>query len=181
MTDTARGTEAEPGGNGSERPSEDELRQAYEAELQRISSTDVMLQTAASLLNVGAYRLGLIGGERSERDLDQVRDAIDGVRALLPILERKGDANQLRPLRDALSQLQLAYARELQADAAQPAAGDADAGAPHESPADPDTGAAPAGGDRAEPAEDAAQAAAGEGRRPGPAEASGRLWVPGKG
>ncbi len=95
-------------------PSEEELRSAYEAELRRISAADLLVQTVASLINVGAFRLGLTGGADSERDLEQVRDAIDAVRALLPILERNEGADQLRPLRDALSQLQLAYARELQ-------------------------------------------------------------------
>ena len=101
-------------------PSEDELRAAYEAELSRITSTDVMLQAAVSLLNLGGRRLGPIGGETAgaggeaageRRDLEQVRDAIDGVRALLGVLERRF-SNELGPLRDALSQLQIAYARE---------------------------------------------------------------------
>ena len=106
-------------GPGAGAPSEEELRAAYAAELRRITAPELILQTAASLVNVGAYRLGLAGGDPSERDLDQVRDAIDGVRALLPILERRGGAEQLAPLRDALSQLQLAYARELQGGAPQ--------------------------------------------------------------
>ena len=46
------------------------------------------------------------------RDLEQVRLAIEAVRALLPLLEQE-DAEQMRPVRDALAQLQLAYAREL--------------------------------------------------------------------
>ena len=106
-------------GPGAGAPSEEELRAAYAAELRRITAPELILQTTASLVNVGAYRLGLAGGDPSERDLDQVRDAIDGVRALLPILERRGGAEQLAPLRDALSQLQLAYARELQGGAPQ--------------------------------------------------------------
>jgi len=72
-------------------PSEAELRAAYEAELARITPAEVMLQAAVSLLNIGARRLGLTGGAdpseaagaagagpRPERDLDGVRDAIDG-------------------------------------------------------------------------------------------------------
>jgi hypothetical protein len=49
-----------------------------------------------------------------------VRDAIDGVRALLEILERRVPS-EVRPLRDALSQLQMAYAREVQAGGGAPA------------------------------------------------------------
>jgi hypothetical protein len=44
------------------------------------------------------------------RDLDQARLAIEGVRALLPLVEQQ-DAEQVRPIRDALTQLQLAYAQ----------------------------------------------------------------------
>jgi hypothetical protein len=144
-------------------PTEEEMRAAYEAELSRISSADMILQSAASLLNIGGLRLGLVPDSKVERDLDQVRDAIDGVRALLPILERHGP-EQLRPLRDALSQLQMAYTREVQSEAAQPAPPAAGEPAP---------GAAPAAKPE-KPAEPPAQ----EG--PGPAESSGRLWVPGR-
>ena len=38
-------------------PSEEELRAAYEAELSRITTTDMMAQAAVSLLNLGARRL----------------------------------------------------------------------------------------------------------------------------
>ena len=113
---TGQFEESSPGTSGE--PSEQELRAAYEEELSRISSTDMMLQAAVSLLNVGGYRLGLGGAPgappAADRDLEQVRDAIDGVRALVGILERR-IPQELGPLRDALSQLQLAYAREAQA------------------------------------------------------------------
>ena len=71
----------------------------------------MLLQTIVSLVNLGGQRLGLAPGAEDMRDLDQVRLAIEGVRALLPLLEEQ-DAEQVRPIRDALSQLQMAYARE---------------------------------------------------------------------
>ncbi|HEX5309529.1 MAG TPA: hypothetical protein VFW38_10680 [Solirubrobacteraceae bacterium] len=138
-------------------PSEDELRAAYEAELSRIRSSDLILQTAASLLNLGARRLGLTGAPEAERDLEQVRDAIDGVRGLMPILERRTSAAELAPLRDALSQLQMAYAQQAPRPAAEQAAGEA-------KPPEPPSAAEQPG----------------QSRGPGPAEASGRLWVPGR-
>ncbi|MGA9875558.1 MAG: hypothetical protein WBQ21_07105, partial [Solirubrobacteraceae bacterium] len=103
-------------------PSEEEMQAAYEAELNRITSTEMILQTTVSLLNIGGRRLGLAPSPdpqsatsqaATERDLEQVRDAIDGARALMPILERHM-AGELGPLRDAISQLQMAYAREVQ-------------------------------------------------------------------
>jgi hypothetical protein len=155
-----------PGGLGPQ-PTEEEMRAAYEAELARISSADMILQSAASLLNIGGLRLGLVPDSKVERDLDQVRDAIDGVRALLPILERHGP-EQLRPLRDALSQLQMAYTREVQSEAAAPEPPAASEPAPGAAP--PATGQ-PAASPSGEPATPDG---------PGPAESSGRLWVPGR-
>jgi hypothetical protein len=152
-----------------DQPSEEDLRAAYEAELNRISSSEMILQTAVSLINIGGRRLGLApappgGPPAAERDLEQVRDAIDATSALLPILERRMP-RELRPLRDAIAQLQVAYAREAQT------AGDATSGAAPQ--------AAPA--EQAKPAE--AQKKPPEGDTPpgpGPAQASGRLWVPGR-
>jgi hypothetical protein len=173
--------EQSPSGASGE-PNEQELRAAYEAELSRISSTDMMLQAAVSLLNVGGYRLGLGGAAgaqpAADRDLEQVRDAIDGVRALVGILERR-IPQELGPLRDALSQLQLAYAREAQAGGAQTGAGEA-----REQGVQPETaqpgGATPPAPERKPAEEQQGQPATGEHPAgPGPAQASGRLWVPG--
>jgi hypothetical protein len=175
-----------PGGPGSPpdgaqgQPSEDQLRAAYEAELSRITSADMMLQAAVSLLNIGSYRLagpppageGAAAQSPSGPDLEQVRDAIDGVRALLEILERRVPS-ELGPLRNALSQLQMAYAREMQASGQPPSGADQ----PGHGEARPASGGAPG----AKPGE-----VEGEGKGeqdspgPGPAESSGRLWVPGR-
>jgi hypothetical protein len=162
-------------------PSEEEMRAAYEAELSRITSADMILQTAVSLLNLGGRRLGLTPGSEQERDLEQVRDAVDGVRALLEILERSASAQELRPLRDALSQLQMAYAREAQAGAG------ADPGAPQERQGAGQENAPTGGAKPAAPAAGGAEAkeepvAPGAEQKPGagPAESSGRLWVPGR-
>ena len=70
----------------------------------------MLLQTIVSLVNLGGQRLGLAPGAEDMRDTDQARLAIEGVRALLPLVEEQ-DAEQVRPIRDALSQLQLAYAQ----------------------------------------------------------------------
>jgi hypothetical protein len=91
-------------------PSEEELRAQLEEELRRITVRDVLVQTVVSLVNLGGQRLGLAPGAEDMRDLDQARLAIEGVRALLPLVEEQ-DAEQVRPIRDALSQLQLAYAQ----------------------------------------------------------------------
>ena len=93
-----------------EQPTEEELRAQLEEELRRITVRDVLLQTIVSLVNLGGQRLGLTPDTEDMRDLEQARLAIEGVRALLPILEDL-DAEQMRPVREALSQLQMAYAQ----------------------------------------------------------------------
>ena len=100
---------------------EEELRAAYEAELQRIRVEDILIQTVISLLNLGARKAGLAGGD-DEPDFDQVRQAIDATRALLPLVEPLLGA-EAKQVRDALSQLQIAYARS-GASAPAPASGD---------------------------------------------------------
>jgi hypothetical protein len=166
---SAATTETQPAAGAGGQPSEQELRAAYEAELNRITSPDLILQTTVSLINIGGRRLGLTAPgaapAESERDLEQVRDAIDGARALMPILERHMP-NELGPMRDAIAQLQMAYAREAQAAAA-PAAAAAAA---------PATPVAPSTPQKEQPATPDGESQ----KNPGPAQASGRLWVPGR-
>jgi hypothetical protein len=162
-------------GQGAGEPSEEELRAAYEAELSRITTTDMMAQSAVSLLNIGATRLAPAGDgqdpNQPQRDLEQARDAIDGVKALLEILERR-IPQELGPLRDALSRLQMAYARELQSagGAPAPAAGAGHPPSPAQPASEPQSPTQPS--QPAQPGSDQPG--------PGPAESSGRLWVPGR-
>ncbi len=180
-------------------PSEAELRAAYEAELSRISSAELMLQAAVSLLNVGSFRLapragaggegaqGAGGGAAPSReDLAQASDAIDGARALLEVLERSAP-QEIAPLRNALSQLQMAYARAVQgageapggpAGGSTPPPGAGGGGPAGGAGGGPEGGGAPSGG--GEGGAGGTQPPGGDPRRPGPAEQSGRLWVPGR-
>lgn len=147
----------DPTGAGEGRPpTEEELRAAYEAELKRLRVEDVILQTVVSLLNLGGRKAGLVPGTEDERDLSQVQMAIEGVRALLPLVEPQlgPDAAQLR---DALSQLQLAYAQ------LGGGAGAAEGGG---------QGGEGGGGGQQPPSQSPGDT--------GPAQRSGRLWVPGQ-
>jgi hypothetical protein len=91
-------------------PSEEELRAAYEAEIKKLRVEDVVIQTVVSLVNLGGRKAGLAPGTEDERDLEQLRVAIEASRALLPLVESElgDDAQQVR---NALSQLQMAYAQ----------------------------------------------------------------------
>jgi hypothetical protein len=89
-------------------PSEEEIR-ALEAEMEKLTVDDVLLQTVVTLLNLGARKAGLVEG--STADLPQVKEAIDGARALLPLVEAR-HAEELGPIRDALSRLQMVYVQK---------------------------------------------------------------------
>jgi hypothetical protein len=133
---------------------EEELA-ALEAEMDRISVDDVLLQTIVSLVNLGARKAGLGGPEGAPADLEQTRQAIEGARALLPLLEaRHGD--KLGQIRDALSQLQMAYVQQ--------------SGGSGEGGEGPGGGSEPGGGSGQTP----------DAGGTGPAQQSGRLWVPGQ-
>jgi len=142
--------------------SEEQLRQ-IEAEMERITVDDVLLQTLVTLLNLAARKAGLAtppGQEGPKPDLEQMRQAIDGARAILPLVEQR-HADQLGPVRDTLSQLQMAYSQlRGQGGGQEPPSGEG------EGEGDGGGGTPPGGPDQPE--------------GPGPAQSSGRLWVPGQ-
>jgi hypothetical protein len=141
-------------------PSEEELRAAYEQQLKQIRVEDVLVQTVLSLINLGSLRAGLVPGNESEADPQQLREAIDAVRALLPQVEPVlgPDARQIR---DAVSRLQMEYARLAGSAGGQ--------------------GADDEGGEGGEgPPEQAPQQEPPKPGDAGPAQSSGRLWVPGR-
>ena len=120
-------------------PTEEELRAAFEEQLRQVSVEDVILQTVATLVNLAARRLGLVpeaGEDPAEaRDLAQSRLAIDGARALAPLCPD----DHRESIRQALSQLQLAYARDAGTTAGQDtgASGEPSAAAGGDAPREP--------------------------------------------
>jgi hypothetical protein len=152
----------------SREPTEEELRAAYEQQLKQIRVEDVLVQTVLSLINLGSLRAGLVPGNESEADPQQLRQAIDAVRALLPQVEPVlgPDARQIR---DAVSRLQMEYARLSSAGGAEVPEGQPAPGGAAPEGAAPEGEAAPEGGQQPP-----------EPEGPGPAQSSGRLWVPGR-
>jgi hypothetical protein len=172
--------------SASERqPSEEELRAAYEAEIKRIRVEHLLIEHVVTLANLGMRRTGLAPGTEGERDPDQVRVAIEAIRAVMPLLEQCAPG-QIGAIRDALSQLQLAFVR-IGGEPATAAAGGEAAGGPAGA-----SGGEPAGRPADAPGGEPGQGpAAGDKRskpeppppkpgEPGPAQRSGRLWVPGQ-
>ncbi len=98
------------GGDPADAPSEEELRAAYEAEIKKIRVEQILLEQVVTLVNLGMRRTGLSPGTEDERDVEQVRLAIESIRALLPMIEQSAPP-QAAAIRDALSQLQLAFVK----------------------------------------------------------------------
>lgn len=146
-------------------PTEEELRAAYEDEIKRIRVEQVLLENVVTMINLGMRRTGMVAGTESERDREQVRVAIESVRALLPLAEQVAP-EQAAPIKQALSQLQLAY---VQLEGSAPAGG---AGSDAEQTPGPPT---PSPDASSEPEPEQPQPG-----EPGPAQRSGRLWVPGQ-
>jgi hypothetical protein len=89
---------------------EEELK-AIEAEMEKLRVDDVLLQTLVTLINLGVRKAGLAappGEEPPQRDLEQTRQAIEGARALIPLLEPR-HGKELGSVKDALSRLQMAF------------------------------------------------------------------------
>lgn len=116
----------------------------------------VLLDNVVALINLGMRRTGLAPGTEEERDPAQVRMAIESVRALLPVLEQAAPT-QVSAIRDAVSQLQIAYVKI----GGQPGAPSAEGAGPAVQPESPQP-------EPPKPGE------------AGPAQRSGRLWVPGQ-
>ncbi|HEX6117248.1 MAG TPA: hypothetical protein VFY99_09115 [Solirubrobacterales bacterium] len=150
-----------PGGPppGAEAPqSEEELRARLEEEMRRVRVQDLVLQSAASLVNLTARRIA----KEDERDLEQARIGIEAVRGLVGLLDPEPQAQ----VREALSELQLLYA--------QASGGGPEGGAPAEGDA---AGAsepgAPGGAERTAPPQQPQQQPS-----QGTGQAPPRLWTP---
>ena len=83
-------------------PTEDELRDA----LNKVGVQDILVNALSAAASIGFHRVSV-----EARDLEQVRLAIESLRALDPVLRDAGvDDAIVRDLEQARANLQLAYA-----------------------------------------------------------------------
>ena len=101
-------SEVPPGPEQGAPPDQEELQRRLEEQLRKVRVQDLLLESVASILNLSARRIS----KPDERDLEQGRLGIDAVRAVLELLE-PGPREQVR---EALSQVQMLYAREAKGD-----------------------------------------------------------------
>ncbi len=86
-----------------QQPSEEELRAHLEEQLRQVRVEDLLVESAASIVNLTVRRIA----KPDEQDLEQARIGIEAVRALVDLVEGEV-AGQIR---SALSDLQILYAR----------------------------------------------------------------------
>jgi hypothetical protein len=72
-------------------------------QLKQLKVDDVLLNTVVTLVNLSAHKL-------QDKELDEAKKGIDAARAILPLCPQEPTG----PIKEALSQLQMAYVRETQ-------------------------------------------------------------------
>jgi hypothetical protein len=96
--------EPQPAPAGSAEP-EDISPEELAEQLRRIRVSDVVVSLLPTLAQLGYAKL-----DPEIRDLDEARVAIDGLRALLPVLEGSAPEELIRDYRQLVTNMQLAYA-----------------------------------------------------------------------
>jgi FtsZ-interacting cell division protein ZipA len=81
-------------------PTEEQLLE----QIRQLTVDDVLLQTIVTLINLSGRKLTV----EDEKDVGQAKKGIDAARALLPLAPEE----QVAPIKEALSQLQMIYVRE---------------------------------------------------------------------
>jgi hypothetical protein len=111
-------------------PSEEELRARLEQELRKLRVQDVLLQSVVSIINLTSRRIA----KEDEQDLEQARVGIEALRALVDLL----DDEPAQQVRNAISDLQMHYAKAAGGGVPEPGADEAPQAAPErEQPSEP--------------------------------------------
>jgi hypothetical protein len=133
---------SQPTAGSPQPPSEEELRARIEQQLRTVRVQDLLLESVVSVLNLAARRIA----KEDERDLEQARVGIEATRAVVDLL----DPEQAEQVKNALSQVQVLYARQAEGGAEAPAGG-AEEGSPGAGPGPRTTDTEAPGGGRRPP------------------------------
>lgn len=98
-----------------------EYARQMQEQLRGLTAAELLSQTAITLINVAAARLGMVDGVPDDEP-GEARAAIDALGALIPILEVHAPGPLLDELRAGLAQLRLAFV-ELSGGGGEPGAG----------------------------------------------------------
>ncbi len=128
MTGSGDAQEQDPA--GQREPTPEEMAAILAERLARTPVRDVLLQCMATFIDMAGVRLGMGPAGDGARDLQQARQAIEALRALLGVAERELGAAQVRPFKEPLAVLQMAFSRASEERPAAPGEAPADAPAP---------------------------------------------------
>jgi hypothetical protein len=92
-------------------PTQEEMAAMLAERLARTPVRDVLLQCMATFIDMAGVRLGMGPTGDDARDLVQARQAIEALRALLGVAEHELGAAQVRPFKEPLAVLQMAFSR----------------------------------------------------------------------
>jgi len=92
----------------SPKQDQEDIVAQIEAELAKLKVADVLLHTISTVASLAYRRLS-----EQDRDLEQVRLAIESLRVVVPLLEGVVPEDVLRDFRQVTANLQLAYADAL--------------------------------------------------------------------
>jgi hypothetical protein len=90
---------------------QEQLAKELAEELRRLRVEDVLIQALITISSVGYRRLGLTEETREDRELGQVKLAIETMTALTPVLEDVVPPDLIRDFNQSVASLQLAYAQ----------------------------------------------------------------------
>jgi hypothetical protein len=90
---------------------EEEAARRLAEELRNLKVEDVLLNVLVQVSSIGYRRLGLTEDTKDDRDLQQVKLAIDTMTSLTPVLENVVPAELIRDFNQSVASLQLAYAQ----------------------------------------------------------------------
>jgi hypothetical protein len=124
----------------AEGPTQEEFARALAERLAHTPVRDVLFQSLITFLDMAAIRLGLGPAGPDVADPAQARQAIEAARALIGVAEREMGPAQVRPFLEPLAQIQMAYARVVEASGSAGEGGSeaADAPPPQSPPPAPD-------------------------------------------
>jgi hypothetical protein len=90
---------------------EEEAARRLAEELRNLKVEDVLLNVLVQISSIGYRRLGLTEETKEDRDLGQVKLAIDTMKALTPVLAQVVPSELVLEFERSVAELQLAYVK----------------------------------------------------------------------
>jgi uncharacterized protein YjaG (DUF416 family) len=95
-------------------PDPEQVARELAEELRTLRVEDVLVNALLAVSSIGYRRLGATPDTAADRDLDQVRLAIDTMKAIATVLETFVPPELLQNFAEAVAELQLAYVRAME-------------------------------------------------------------------